>query len=396
MKDKKYHIPVLILPIISHFGVENNSVIIDGGRSPIGLKNGKLLGMRSDDLCADVVKKLIARNNIDKKLYDDLVLGCAFPEGSQGMLISKGVAILSELPVTTAAKVVNRFCGSSMDAVHQVSQSVISGDCSAGIAAGVEDMFSVPMGGFNPSFHPELYEKEYYMGMGETAENLAKDLNINRADQEEFAISSHKKALKAQSEGKFDNEILEVSFNENTLSQDEGPREPDLEKIKSLAPAFDESGTITAATSSPISIGAAAMIIMDENKSIDLGLKAKFRIKSRAVAGVDWTRMGSGPLPATEKALNNAGLTMNDIDAIELNEAFSAQALYVINKGKWDLEKINQNGGSIALGHPLGMSGTRLALTSALELKLSDLRRALCTMCIGVGQGISLAIEKVN
>ena len=374
----------------------NNSVIIDGGRSPIGLKNGKLLGMRSDDLCADVVKKLIARNNIDKKLYDDLVLGCAFPEGSQGMLISKGVAILSELPVTTAAKVVNRFCGSSMDAVHQVSQSVISGDCSAGIAAGVEDMFSVPMGGFNPSFHPELYEKEYYMGMGETAENLAKDLNINRADQEEFAISSHKKALKAQSEGKFDNEILEVSFNENTLSQDEGPREPDLEKIKSLTPAFDESGTITAATSSPISIGAAAMIIMDENKSIDLGLKAKFRIKSRAVAGVDWTRMGSGPLPATEKALNNAGLTMNDIDAIELNEAFAAQSLYVIRKGEWDQSKININGGAIALGHPLGCSGARIIVTLMNVMEQNDHSLGLATMCIGTGQGIATVIERIN
>ena len=374
----------------------NNSVIIDGGRSPIGLKNGKLLGMRSDDLCADVVKKLIARNNIDKKLYDDLVLGCAFPEGSQGMLISKGVAILSELPVTTAAKVVNRFCGSSMDAVHQVSQSVISGDCSAGIAAGVEDMFSVPMGGFNPSFHPELYEKEYYMGMGETAENLAKDLNINRADQEEFAISSHEKALKAQSEGKFDNEILEVSFNENTLSQDEGPREPDLEKIKSLAPAFDESGTITAATSSPISIGAAAMIIMDENKSIDLGLKAKFRIKSRAVAGVDWTRMGSGPLPATEKALNNAGLTMNDIDAIELNEAFAAQSLYVIRKGEWDQSKININGGAIALGHPLGCSGARIIVTLMNVMEQNDHSLGLATMCIGTGQGIATVIERIN
>ena len=374
----------------------NNSVIVDGGRSPIGLKNGKLLGMRSDDLCADVVKKLIARNNIDKKLYDDLVLGCAFPEGSQGMLISKGVAILSELPVTTAAKVVNRFCGSSMDAVHQVSQSVISGDCSAGIAAGVEDMFSVPMGGFNPSFHPELYEKEYYMGMGETAENLAKDLSINREDQEEFSISSHQKALKAQSEGKFDNEIIEVSFNENTLSKDEGPREPDLEKIKSLTPAFDESGTITAATSSPISIGAAAMIIMDENKSIDLGLKAKFRIKSRAVAGVDWTRMGSGPLPATEKALDNVGLTMNDIDAIELNEAFAAQSLYVIRKGEWDQSKININGGAIALGHPLGCSGARIIVTLMNVMEQNDHSLGLATMCIGTGQGIATVIERIN
>ena len=292
----------------------NNSVIVDGGRSPIGLKNGKLIGMRADDLCADVVRKLLQRNeNIDKKYYEDLVLGCAFPEGSQGMLMSKGVAILSDLPITSAAKVVNRFCGSSMDAVHQVSQSINSGDSIAGIAAGVEDMFQVPMGGFNPSFHPDLYEKEYYIGMGETAENLAKDLDISRSDQEEFSVLSHEKALRAQSENKFDNEIFKIEFNDQLIEKDEGPREPNLDKIKSLNPAFDEDGTITAATSSPVSIGAAAMIIMDENKANEMNLNPKFRIKSRAVAGVDWTRMGSGPLPATEKALSNANLSMDDI-----------------------------------------------------------------------------------
>ena len=375
----------------------NNSVIIDGGRSPIGLKNGKLLGMRSDDLCSEVVKQLLDRNNnIDKELYDDLVLGCAFPEGSQGMLISKGVAILSNLPTTTAAKVVNRFCGSSMDAVHQVSQSVISGDSIAGIAAGVEDMFSVPMGGFNPSFHPDLYEKEYYMGMGETAENLAKDLDISRDDQEEFSILSHKKALKAQDDGKFDNEIFEISFNENTLNKDEGPREPNVEKIRSLNPAFDESGTITAATSSPISIGAASLIIMDEQKSKELGLNAKFRIKSRAIAGVDWTRMGSGPLPATEKALKNAEISMDDIDVIELNEAFAAQSLYVIRKGGWDQSKINLNGGAIALGHPLGCSGARIVITLMNVMKQNDYNLGLATMCIGTGQGIATVLERIN
>jgi acetyl-CoA acetyltransferase family protein len=375
----------------------NNSVIIDGVRSPIGLKNGKLLGMRSDDLCSKVIKKLIDRNqNIDKSLYDDLVLGCAFPEGSQGMLISKGVAILSDLPVTTAAKVVNRFCGSSMDAVHQVSQSIIAGDSVAGIAAGVEDMFSVPMGGFNPSFHPDLYEKDYYMGMGETAENLAKDLNINRSDQESFAIASHEKAMLAQSQGKFDNEIVEVSFNENILNQDEGPRLPNIDKIKSLAPAFDESGTITAATSSPISIGAASMIIMNEKESNLLNLKPKFRIKSRAIAGVDWTRMGSGPLPATEKALKNAGLKMDDIDIIELNEAFAAQSLYVIRKGGWDESKINLHGGAIALGHPLGCSGARIIITLMNAMKQNDKNIGLATMCIGTGQGIATVLERIN
>tara|TARA_B110000263_G_scaffold175102_1_gene152988 strand:+ start:706 stop:1836 length:1131 start_codon:yes stop_codon:yes gene_type:complete len=375
----------------------NNSVIIDGGRSPIGLKNGKLIGMRSDDLCASVVQKLINRNeNIDKKYYEDLVLGCAFPEGSQGMLMAKGVAILSDLPVTSAAKVVNRFCGSSMDAVHQVSQSITSGDSVAGIAAGVEDMFQVPMGGFNPSFHPDLYEKEYYIGMGETAENLAKDLDISREDQEEFSIMSHKKALKAQSENKFSNEIFKIEFNELLVEVDEGPREPNLDKIKSLSPAFDENGTITAATSSPISIGAAAMIIMDEAKANEMSLKPKFRIKSRAVAGVDWIRMGSGPLPATEKALLKAGLIMNDIDIIELNEAFAAQSLYVIRKGGWNAQKINVNGGAIALGHPLGCSGSRIIITLMNAMEQNNSNLGLATMCIGTGQGIATVLERIN
>ena len=374
----------------------NNSVIIDGGRSPIGLKNGKLIGMRADDLSSDVIKKLINRNNnIDKNLYEDLVLGCAFPEGSQGMLMSKGVAILSDLPITTAAKVVNRFCGSSMDAVHQVSQSINSGDSIAGIAGGVEDMFQVPMGGFNPSFHPDLYEKDYYIGMGETAENLAKDLDISRADQEEFSISSHKKALTAQSEGKFDNEIFEIEFNESKINKDEGPRDPNLDKIKSLSPAFDEHGTITAATSSPISIGAAAMIVMNESKAIDMGIKAKFRIKSRAVAGVDWTRMGSGPLPATEKALSKAGLSIDDIDLIELNEAFAAQSLYVIRKGGWNADKINVNGGAIALGHPLGCSGSRIIITLMNAMEQNNSNLGLATMCIGTGQGIATILERI-
>jgi len=375
----------------------NSSVIIDGGRSPIGLKNGKLIGMRADDLCASVVQKLLKRNeNIDKKYYEDLVLGCAFPEGSQGMLISKGVAILADLPITSAAKVVNRFCGSSMDAVHQVSQSINSGDTVAGIAAGVEDMFQVPMGGFNPSFHPDLYEKEYYVGMGETAENLAKDLDISRIDQEEFSIMSHKKALKAQSENRFNNEIFKIEFNESLIEVDEGPREPDLDKIKSLNPAFDENGTITAATSSPISIGAAAMIIMDESKANEMSLKPKFRIKSRAVVGVDWTRMGSGPLPATEKVLSKAGITMNDIDIIELNEAFAAQSLYVIRKGGWDIEKINVNGGAIALGHPLGCSGSRIIITLMNAMEQNNSTLGLATMCIGTGQGIATVLERIN
>ena len=390
-----------------------DSVIIDGLRSPIGINKGNLRGIRPDDLSSNVVKKLLSKNNnIEPSIYEDLVMGCAFPEGSQGGLMAKGVAVLSDLPETIAAKVVNRFCGSSMDAVHQVSQSIISGDSNAGIACGVEHMFNlenerypgfgVPMMGYNPSLNPSLIEKEYYIDMGATAENLAKDLSISRDEQEEFAINSHKKALKAQENGKFKDEIVPISFHDPisdshiTVDTDEGPRMPDINKMKTLNPAFDSEGTITAATSSPISVGAASMILMSENKSNELGLKPEFKIKGRAIAGVDWTRMGAGPLPATEKALNKAGITMDDIDAIELNEAFAAQSLYVIQKGNWDIDKVNINGGAIALGHPLGCSGARIIITLMNVMKQNNSNIGLATMCIGTGQGIATILERIN
>ena len=373
------------------------TVIIDGVRSPIGIKSGQMIGMRSDDLSAQVIKALLERNNsIDIKNIEDIVLGCAFPEGPQGMLMAKGVSILSGLPESTTGKVVNRFCGSSMDSVHQVSQAINSVDIECGIACGAEDMFGVPMGGFSPSFHPELYEKDYYMGMGETAENLAKELDISRSDQEDFAINSHKKALAASSDGKFSNEIIPIEFNGNTISVDEGPREPNIDKIKSLDPAFDADGTITAATSSPISIGSSAILLTSNTLAENSGLKPEFKVLSRAVAGVDWTRMGMGPLPATEKALKKANLSMDDIDVIELNEAFAAQSLYVIRKGGWDLNKINLNGGAIALGHPLGCSGSRIIVTLMNVMRQKDAQFGLATMCIGTGQGIATIIERVK
>ena len=372
------------------------TVIVDGARSPIGLKNGKLIGMRSDDLSADVIKQLLYRNkSISHKNIEDIVMGCAFPEGPQGMLMAKGVGILSGLPETTSGKVVNRFCGSSMDALHQLSQAIDAGDTECGIACGVEDMFGVPMGGFSPSFHPNLYEQDYYMGMGETAENLAKELDISRDDQEEFAINSHKKALNAINNGKFNNEILPIDFNGNTVDVDEGPREPNIEKIKSLDPAFDSEGSITAATSSPVSIGASALLVASNKLVEELGIKPEFKVLSRAIAGVDWTKMGMGPLPATEKALNKANLSMNDIDVIELNEAFAAQSLYVIRKGGWDMSKININGGAIALGHPLGCSGSRILVTLMNVMRQNDARYGLATMCIGTGQGIATIIERI-
>ena len=373
-----------------------DSFIIDGARSPIGTKNGQMVGVRSDDLSAQVIQGLMQRNSkIPSEVIEDVVVGCAFPEGPQGMLMARSISVLADLPIESGAKVVNRFCGSSMDSVHQLSQAVLAGDIDAGIAAGVEDMFSVPMGGFNPSFHPDLYEKEFYIGMGDTAEILAKDLDISREDQEAFAVKSHEKALAAIEGGRYDNEIIPAQVNGVEVSKDEGPRTPDLDKIKSLDPAFDADGTVTAATSSPISVGAAAAIIMGGDKAKELEISSKFKIKSRAIAGVDWMRMGSGPFPATEKALAKAGLKLSDIDAIELNEAFAAQSLYVIRKGGWDIDKINLNGGAIALGHPLGCSGVRLLVTLMNVMEQQDSTLGLATMCIGSGQGIATVIERL-
>jgi len=374
----------------------NESVIIDAVRSPIGIKNGNMVGIRPDDLTAQVVKELLKRNkNANPNEIDDFVLGCAFPEGPQGMLMAKGVAILAGIPETCAGAVVNRFCGSSMDALHQISTKIESGDIQFGIAAGVEDMFSVPMGGFNPDFHPDLAEQEYYIGMGETAEILAKEGNISREQQEEFSVKSHEKALKAWKENHFENEIVPIDmYGESTIEQDEGPREPNLEKIKSLDPAFLEEGTITAATSSPVSIGAAAVLLTSRDFAEKNGLKIRANIKGRSVAGVDWRRMGMGPLPATQKILSKTGLSMDEIDVIELNEAFAAQSLYVIQKGNWDISKVNHNGGAIALGHPLGCSGARIITTLVNVLEQQDAKRGLATMCIGTGQGIATILER--
>ena len=374
----------------------HKSVIIDAVRSPIGLKNGSLIGIRPDDLSSQVIQGLLNRHkNISPEIIEDLVLGCAFPEGPQGMLLAKGVSILAGIPETSGGAVINRFCGSSMDAVHQISTKIEAGDIEVGIAVGVEDMFSVPMGGFNPDFHPELAEQDYYIGMGETAEILAKEGNISRETQEEFSIESHKKALKAWENGKYTDEVIAIDiYGERTVDKDEGPRQPDIEKIKSLAPAFLENGTVTAATSSPISIGAAAILIASEKFVRDNSINYRATIKGRSIAGVDWRRMGTGPIPATKKVLQNADMTMNDIDVIELNEAFAAQSLFVIDECKWDISKININGGAIALGHPLGCSGARIITTLLNVMEQQEVTTGLATMCIGTGQGIATILER--
>lgn len=372
------------------------TVILDAARSPIGVKGGELVGVRPDELSAQVVNALFERNpKFPKEKVEDVVWGCAFPEATQGMLMARGISILADIPESAGAKVVNRFCGSSMDAVHQIDQAILAGDIEAGVAGGVEDMFGVPMGGYNPSFHPKLAESKYYIGMGETAENLAKDGNINREQQETFAVESHQKALAAWKENRFENEVIAIKNSDKTITKDEGPREPDLEKIKSLKPAFSADGTVTAATSSPVSIGASGLILASNELAMKLDLNPRAKIISRAIAGVDWTRMGMGPIPATEKALKRAGLTIKDIDVIELNEAFSAQSLYVIEKAGWPKDKINLNGGAIALGHPLGCSGARILTTLLNVMSQKKAKLGLATMCIGGGQGIATIIERM-
>jgi len=374
----------------------DKAVIIDALRSPIGVKNGQLVGIRPDDLTAQVLQALLKRNpDLAPEDIEDVSLGCAFPEGPQGMLIAKGVSILAGIPESAGGSVVNRFCGSSMDSVHQISTKIESGDIDVGIAAGVEDMFSVPMGGFNPDFHPELAEQEYYIGMGETAENLAEEGQISRDEQERFSVESHRKALNAWKNGHFNNEVVPIDvYGETIIEKDEGPREPDIEKIKGLDPAFLENGTITPATSSPISIGAAAIVITSKRFADSKDLTIRATISGRGIAGVDWRRMGMGPLPATKKALYKSKLSMTDVEVIELNEAFAAQSLYVIQKGGWDISKINKNGGAIALGHPLGCSGARILTTLVNVMEQQDANTGLATMCIGTGQGIATILER--
>ncbi|MBH31833.1 MAG: acetyl-CoA C-acyltransferase [Candidatus Marinimicrobia bacterium] len=373
------------------------SVIIDAVRSPIGVKWGNMAhNIRPDDLTAKILKALLERNpDFDVNHVEDVVLGCGYPEGSQGMLLARSTSVLAGVPVEAGAKVVNRLCGSSMDAVHQLSRAIEVGDIDAGIAAGVEDMFTVPRGGFNPDRHPQLEKQSYYIEMGMTAENLAEELDISREKQEAFAVASHEKALSSQAEGRFENELVPLELEDGTLvDQDEGPQTPDMEKIRSLRPAFSSQGTVTAATSSPFSIGAGAALVTSRRFADVNGLSIRAEIVSRAVAGVEWERMGMGPLPSTEKALQFAGLTMADMDLIELNEAFAAQALYVVRKGKWLEEKINLNGGAIALGHPLGCSGVRILTTLINVMEQKNAEHGLATMCIGKGQGISTILRR--
>ncbi len=376
-----------------------NVVIAGYVRSPFTLaRKGALTKVRPDDMAAQVIKALIERTGVDPEDIEDVILGCAFPEGEQGFNAARLVSFLAGVPIGAAGTTVNRFCGSSMQSIHMAAGAIQMNAGEVFVCAGVESMTRVPMGGFNPAPNPRLYEDypEAYVSMGITAENLAKKHGIDRRQQEEFAVESQAKAAAARSEGRLADEIVAI-VDGNLRVDVDGCIRPDttLEGLGGLDPAFDQQGTVTAGTSSPLTDGAAAVLVCSEAYADANGLDKIARIRSVAVAGCNPEIMGIGPVPATKKALDRAGVAISDIDVIELNEAFAAQALAVIGEAGMDRDKINLDGGAIALGHPLGATGARITGKAAALMKREGKTLALATQCIGGGQGIATVLEAV-
>lgn len=377
-----------------------NSVVIAGyKRTPFQLAHkGAFIKTRADDLAAAVVEDLLAATGVDGADLEDMILGCAFPEGEQGFNVARLVVNLAGLPITVAGTTVNRFCGSSMQAIHMAAGAIQMGSGQAFICGGLESMTRVPMGGFNPLPNSKLMDSypEAYMGMGQTAENLAKKYKISRQAQEEFALNSHQKAAAAAKAGKFKDEITPIKTENGTIDSDGTIRaDTSLEALATLKPAFDDGGTVTAGTSSPLTDGAGAALVTTEEFAKEHGLDILARVRSTAVSGCAAEIMGMGPVSATQKALDRAGLTLKDMDIIELNEAFSAQSLSVIGEMGMDMDRVNLDGGAIALGHPLGVSGVRITAKAAQIMKREGKALALATMCIGGGQGIATVLEAV-
>ncbi len=377
----------------------SNAVIVDYARSPFTpAKKGALARVRPDDLAAQVVRALIGRLGVDPALIEDLILGCAMPEGEQGLNVARLVGLLADLPITVAGVTVNRFCGSSMQAIHMAAGQIALGAGEAFLCAGVESMSRVPMMGFNPLPNPALAAKmpAAYIGMGETAENVAKRYEIDRAEQEAFAAGSHVRAAGAARRGHFATEIVPITTRDGVVDAD-GCIRPDTtaETLATLKPAFSADGSVTAGTSSPLTDGAAAVFVCSEDFAARHRLAPLARIRAVSVAGCAPEVMGIGPVAATKKILARAGITMADIDLVELNEAFASQALACARELGIPQEKINLDGGAIALGHPLGATGARITGKAASLLKREGKRYALATQCIGGGQGIATLLERV-
>jgi acetyl-CoA acyltransferase len=377
----------------------SNVVIAGYVRSPFQpAKRGELARVRPDDIAAQVVRALLQRTKVNPADLEDLICGCAFPEGEQGLNMARLIGLLAELPQSVAGTTVNRFCGSSMQSAHMAAGAIQLGAGEAFVCMGVESMSRVPMSGFNPLPNPALYERlpAAYIGMGETAENVAKKWKISREEQEAFAVQSQKKAAAAQAAGKLKDEIAPITWKGGTVEVD-GCLRPDTspEGLAGLKPAFDEQGTVTAGTSSPLTDGAAALLVTSEDYAAKNGLEPIARIKAVAVAGCAPEIMGIGPVAATQKALARAGLKVGDIDVVELNEAFASQSLACIRDLGLDPAKVNIDGGAIAIGHPLGATGARITGKAAALLKREGGRYALATQCIGGGQGIATILERI-
>ncbi len=375
----------------------SNVVIAAYARSPFALANkGELARVRPDELAAQTIKGLLERLKVDPETIEDLIVGCAFPEGEQGLNVARLIGFIAGLPRTVAGATVNRFCGSSMQAVHMAAGAIRMGAGDAFLCAGIESMSRVPMLGFNPMPHPGLMKTypQALISMGETAENLARQYQIDRATQEGFAAQSHVKAAAAQKAGKLDAEIVSIRDGETIVNRD-GCIRPDTtrETLAGLKPAFLEKGTVTAGTSSPLTDGASVVFVCSEDYAAKNKLEPLARIRSIAVSGCAPEIMGIGPVHSTQKAVARAGLKTKDLDVIELNEAFAAQALAVIRDLALDPDRINLDGGAIALGHPLGATGARIVGKAAQLLKRERGRYALATQCIGGGQGIATVLE---
>ena len=396
-----------------------DAVILSAVRTPIGRYGGGLKDVRPDDLAAIAIAEAIRRAGIDAESVEDVILGCANQAGEDNRNVARMSLLLAGLPTHVAGQTVNRLCGSGLQAVNSAAQAIQTGAGDTFVAGGVESMTRAPfvMGKAETAFsrnasiydttigwrfvNPRLSAMHHPYSMGETAENVAEKYGVSRADQDAFALRSHQRAVAAQQDGRFAKEIVSVSIPQKKgepilVSLDEQPR-PDtsLAALAKLKPAFRKDGTVTAGNSSGINDGAAALVLMAGSRARELGLQPRARILATAVAGVDPAYMGLGPIPATRKALQRAGLSIGDMDLIELNEAFAAQSLQCMRELEIDEEKLNVNGGAIALGHPLGCSGARILTTLLHELERRNGRYGLATMCIGVGQGIATIFERV-
>jgi len=395
------------------------AVILSAVRTPIGRYSGSLKDVRPDDLAALAIAEAVRRANIDAGSIEDVILGCANQAGEDNRNVARMALLLAGLPIEVAGQTVNRLCGSGLQAVNSAAQAIQTGAGDTFVAGGVESMTRAPfvLGKADSAFsramnlqdttlgwrfvNPRLSAMHYPYNMGETAENVAERTKISRVEQDAYALGSHQRAVAAQQTGRFTEEIVPVSIPQKkgeavVVRLDEQPR-PDttLEKLAALKPVFRKDGSVTAGNSSGINDGAAALVLMARSHAQELGLTPRARIVASAVAGVDPAYMGLGPIPATRKVLQRAGLSIRDIDLIELNEAFAVQVLQCVRELEIDEEKLNVNGGAIALGHPLGCSGARLVVTLLHELERRGGRYGLATMCIGVGQGIATIIERL-